>query len=111
MVDHDRVVHHQIHRHQGLDALGVTPHPLGHIAHRGEIGQERHTREVLQHHACNDERDLLGPGGVGLPVREFLDMLLGDFLAIDIAQHGLQHDPHRYRQPADIGEGLGQGGQ
>ena len=111
VVDHHRVVDHQIDRHQRLDSLGILAHLTGHPAHRCQVGQQRHTGKVLKHDTGDDEGDLIDPVGARLPVGELLDMLLGHLLAIDIAQHGLQHDANRDRQALDIREGLGERGQ
>jgi hypothetical protein len=71
-------------------------------AHRSDVGEERHTREILQHDARHDERDFVGPFGDRLPVRELLDMFDGDLLAVVVAQHRFQHDADRNRQPLDL---------
>jgi hypothetical protein len=109
VVDHDGVVHHQVHRHQGLDALGALAHLVGHRAHGGDVGQQRHAGEVLQHHPGHDEGDLVFAAGVGLPVGELPDVFFGDFLAIAVAQHRFQDDPDRDREPLHVdAEGLAQ---
>ncbi|MCY1558347.1 hypothetical protein D9M68_952710 [compost metagenome] len=102
MVDLHRVVDHQVDRHQRLDLLGVLAHLLGHVAHRGQVGQQRHPGEVLQHHAGHDERDLVDTLGIRLPAGELPDVFLGNFLAVAVAQHGFQHDADRYRQAPDV---------
>ncbi|MCY1373071.1 hypothetical protein D9M69_603210 [compost metagenome] len=38
VVDHHRVIHHQVHRHQRLDAFGVLAQALGHAAHGHQVG-------------------------------------------------------------------------
>jgi hypothetical protein len=98
VVDHHRVVHDQVHRHQRLDGLGRLAELLRHAAHGREVGEQRHAREVLEHHARDDERDLLGALRVGHPVRELLDVLRRDLLPVAVAQHRLQHDADRHRQ-------------
>ncbi len=82
----------------GSMRLGVLPSRGGDVAHRGQVGQQRHAGEVLQHHARHDERDLVGALGVGLPVGELPHVLGGDLLAVAVAQHRLQHDAQRHRQ-------------
>jgi len=69
VVDHDGVVHHQIHGHQRLDALGVLAQAFGHTAHGCQIGQQGHAGEVLQHHARNGEGYFVGARDVRLPLR------------------------------------------
>jgi hypothetical protein len=68
VVDHHRVVHHQIHRHQRLDLLGVVAQPLRRAAHRGQVGQQRHAGEILQHHARHHEGNFFRSRRVRLPV-------------------------------------------
>jgi hypothetical protein len=108
VIDHHRVVDDQVHRHQRLDGLGVLAHALRDGPHGGEVGQQRHTGEVLQHDARHYERDLVGAVGDGLPVGKLLDVFGRDLLAITVAKHGFEHDPDRDRQALDVGETLGQ---
>jgi hypothetical protein len=98
VVDHHRVVHHQVHRHQRLDAFGVLAQALGHAAHRREIGQQRHAGKVLQHHARHSKRDLLRARRARLPLRELRHMFRRHALTVAVPQHALQHDAQRHRQ-------------
>jgi hypothetical protein len=111
VVDHHRVVDHQVDRHQRLDRLRVLAHLGGHVAHRGQVGQQRHAGEVLQHDASDDERDLVGALGGRLPAGELLDVLGRHLLAVAVAQHALQHDAHRDRQAVHVRVLLGELGQ
>jgi hypothetical protein len=65
VVDHDGVVDHQVDRHQRLDALGFLPSFERHAAHGGQVGQQRHAGEVLQHHARDDKGDFFAALGLG----------------------------------------------
>ncbi len=94
-----RVVHHQVHRHQRFDHLRIPAHPAGYAAHRGQVRQQRHASEVLEHDARHHERDLLGAGRVWLPAGQLPDMLFGHFFAVDVAQHRFEHDADGNRQP------------
>ena len=111
VVDLHRVVDHQVHGHQRLDHLRVLAHLRGHAAHGGEVGQQRHAGEVLQHDAREDEGDLVGARPRGAPAGELLHVLLGHLLAVDVAQHRLEHDADRDRQALHVGEGLRERGQ
>jgi hypothetical protein len=102
VIDLDRVIHHQVHRHQRFDDLRVFAHRSCGIAHRGEIGEQRHTGEILQHDARHDERDLLGARRVRLPAGELAHMPLGYLFAVAVAQHRFQHDADRNRQARDF---------
>ncbi len=102
VVHHDGVVHHQVHGHQRLDGLGLLAQPGGRAAHGGQVGQQRHAREILQHHARYHEGNLVHALGLGLPVRQLLHMLARHLVAIAVAQHGLQHDAQRHGQSPDL---------
>ena len=63
------MVHDQINRHQGLNALGIFAEVFGDIAHSGKVGKQRHTGEVLQHNAGKNEWNLINSLSIGGPVR------------------------------------------
>ena len=111
VVDHDRVVDHQIDGHQRLDGLGLLAERCGSAAHGSQIGQQRHAGEVLQHDTRNDEGNLVGALGVRLPVGKLLHMLGHHLLAVAIAQHRFEHDAQRHRQAVHIRELLGERGE
>ncbi len=102
VIDLHRMVNHQIHRHQRLDDLRVFAHLRGSIAHRGEVGQQRHAGEILQHDARHHKGNFLGARCVRLPVRQLADVRLAHLLVVVIAQHRFQHDADRNRQPRDF---------
>src|SRR5471032_871063 len=102
VIDGDRVVDHQVDRHQRLDLFRVDAHLVGHVAHRGQVGQQRHAGEVLQHDARHYERDLVGAIAGRRPAGQLLDVFFGDLFAVAIAQHRFQHDADRYRQARDV---------
>ena len=108
VVDHHRVIDHQVDGHQRLDGLGRLAQLGGHAAHGGQVGQQRHAGEVLQHHAGDDERNLVGALRVGRPVRQLFDVLGRNLLPVAIAQHRFEHDANGNRQPVDGRVLLGQ---
>ena len=59
-VDLHRVVHDEVHRHERLDQLRVPAEALHRGAHGGEVHEQRHAGEVLQHDAGDDEGNLRG---------------------------------------------------
>ena len=65
VVDHHRVVDDEVDGHQRLDRLGILAHVGGHVAHRREVGEQRHAGEVLQDDARDHERDLVVRSLVG----------------------------------------------
>ena len=107
VIDHHRVIDHQIDRHQRLNALGVFAQFHRDTSHRRQVGQQRHTGEVLQHHAGDHKRDLMRARRVRLPVCHLRDVLWRDAQAVAMAQDGLQHDAQRDGQALEVGELLG----
>ena len=87
VVDLHRVIDDEIDRDQRLDQLGVSAHALRDPSHRGEIAQQRHAGKVLKHDPGDDERDFVGARCGRCPARELADVILGDFLAVAVAQY------------------------
>jgi len=92
------VITNEIDRNERIDLLGVTPQRLHGIAHGREIDHRRHAGKVLHQHARRAKRDLAFRG-LGLePLRNRLDIFLGDRAAILVAQQILQQHFHGKRQ-------------
>ena len=101
-VDLDRVVDHQLGRHERVDLRGIAAE-IGHrVAHRGEVDDRGHAREVLHHHARGREGDLLRRLGAVVPGGDRLDVLLADADAVLVAQDVLEQDLERERQARDV---------
>ena len=96
-----RVVDHQVDRHQRFDELGVAALLHCHVTHRGQVGEQRHAGEVLQHHTGDHEGDLGSALCGRLPVGQFTHVGFGHFLTVAVAQHRFEHDADRYRQARD----------
>ena len=93
-----RMVDDEINRHQRVDLLGIAAERLHGVAHRGKIDDGRNTGEILHQHARGAERDL-ALGGLGLePLRDRLDVLLGDRAPILVAQQIFEQHLERERQ-------------
>ena len=75
-------------------------------AHGGEIDEQRHAGEVLEHDAGDDEGDFEIAGSLGVVVGEVLDVLVGDLEAVVVAEQGFEHDPDGDRQAGDVRETL-----
>ena len=73
-------------------------------AHGGEIDQQRHAGEVLQDDAGHDEGNFLVRGRLGVPIGQGLDVLLGDFFAVAIAEHRFEDDADGDGEPRDLPE-------
>ena len=75
MVNHHRVVYHQIHRRQGIDFIGVATCLLHGLAHRRQIHHRRHTRKVLHQHPSRSVLDFLLAGLVLQPCSYGFDVI------------------------------------
>jgi hypothetical protein len=76
------VVYHQVDRHERLYEPRLLIHAGHGGAHGGQVHKKRHPCKVLEDDARDGERNLGGAFGVGLPVCQRADVVLGDALAI-----------------------------
>ena len=83
--DH-RVIDHQVGRRQRIDLLGVAAQITDRLTHGGQVDDARHTGEVLHDHAGGRVLDLDAGLGRRVPVRNRLDVVLGDVAAVLVAQ-------------------------
>jgi hypothetical protein len=72
------VIDHELGRHEGIDLVLVSAHVADRVADCREVDDRRHTGEVLHQYARGRECNLLGRLGLGVPLGEQLDLLLGD---------------------------------
>ena len=106
------MVDHEIDGHERLDDLRVPFQARDDRPHCGEIDKQRHAREILQDDAGDNERDFLLRGRFGVPVGQGAHVALGHLLAVDIAQHGFEHDANADRQSRNLADTSGlQGGK
>ena len=105
VVDHHRMVDDEVDRDERLDRLRVLAHVGGDVAHRGEVGEQRHAGEVLQHDARDDERDLVGARARSAPSwRAPSRALRVTFLPSQLRSTAFEHDADRHRQPRDLAD-------
>ena len=104
------MVDHQFDRCQRIDQAGIAAEGDHGVAHRGQVDDTGDAGEVLQDHARRHEGDLGIRFGLGIPVGDRADALVGDIDAVFVAQQVLQQDLHRIRQLAQI-EALAKLGQ
>ena len=97
-IDLHTVVNDKVNRNEWLDHLGVFAHGMNGGAHGGEIDEQWHAGEVLQHDAGDGEWDFVVAGGFGVPVGQVFDVSFGDLLAVQIAQKRLEHDADGNRE-------------
>ena len=108
--DH-RVVDHQVGRGQRVDLLRVAAQIADGLPHGGEVDDAGNAGEVLHDDACGRVLDFDARLGLGIPLGDRLDVVLGDVAAVFVAQQVLGEDfqavgkllGSRYRvQPVDL---------
>ena len=105
LVDHHRVVDHQIDRVQRVDLLRVAAKRLDAVAHGGEVDNGGNAGEVLHQHARRAIGDFARVlAALGAPLREGLDVVDGDGLAVLEPQHVLEHHFQRGGEAREIAE-------
>ncbi|MCY1442592.1 hypothetical protein D9M71_589670 [compost metagenome] len=98
LVDHHRVVDHQVHRRQGVDTLRVAS-GLGHgRAHGGQVDHRRHAGEVLHQHPRRAVLNLAVTAALVQPLGKGLEVEAGDGLAVLPAQQVFQQYFQRHGQ-------------
>ena len=111
-IDLHGMIHYQVHGYQRLDNLRVFSQSRCCRTHRGQVHQQRHTREILQNDARDNEWDFIMPRRRRLPLRQRAHAGFGDLLSVEIAQHRFQHYAKRDGQARDGAQpGLFQSGQ
>ncbi len=95
--DH-RVVDDQVGRRQRIDLVGVAAQLADGLAHGGQVDDAGHPGEVLHDHPGGGELDLHARVGRGIPVRDGLDVVLGDVGAVFGAQQILGEHLEAVRQ-------------
>ena len=83
--DH-RVVDHQVRRGQRVDLLRVAAQFGDGLTHGGEVDDARHTGEVLHDDAGGRVLNFDARFGLGIPLGDRLDVVLGDVAAVFITQ-------------------------
>ena len=99
-VDHDRVVDHQVHRHQRVHLLRPSAERGDAVPHGSEVHDAGHAGEVLHQDAGRLERDFLVGMPLLRPLRDrprILDRVAG---AVFEAQHVFQKYFQADRQPS-----------
>ena len=91
-VDDHRVVDHQVRRRQWVDLLGIAAQIGDGLAHGGQVDDARHTGEVLHDNACGRVLDFDAGLCLGVPLRDRLDVILGDVAAVLVAQQVFGED-------------------
>jgi hypothetical protein len=95
------VIDDEVNGHERLDDRGILTESRDCRAHGGEIHEKRDTSEILKNDTCDDEGNLFGPLGVGIPVGESANVVFLDLLSIEVAEHGFQDDANAHGKPGD----------
>ena len=93
LVDLHGVVDDEVGRRERIDLLRVSAERHERLAHRGEVDDRGHAREVLQEDARGREGDLLLGRDLRVAVREREDVLLRDRAPVLVAEQVLEKDP------------------
>lgn len=93
------VIDDQIDGHEGFDHPRIFAHAGDGRAHGGQIHQQGNPCEILQNNSRHDKRNLMDTGLGGFPLRQIAHVLRGDFQAIAISQHRLEHDADGHWKP------------
>jgi hypothetical protein len=100
------MVDHQVNRHQGVDALGVSSQASDRGAHGSQIDDSRDAGEILHDHPRRAKRQTRPVLRFRLPIGQIDHILAGDLLLITLAQERFQHDPQGERQPAQLDQAI-----
>ena len=104
LVDLDGVVDDQVRGHQRVDARGVAAEGRHRVAHRGEVHDRGHAREVLEDDARGQERHLGLARAARAPRGQGPHVVLGDDVAARMPEHVLEQDLDRHRGPVEVRE-------
>jgi hypothetical protein len=97
-----RVVDHQLGRDEGIDALGVAPHPGDGGAHRRQVDHRRHAGQILHQHPGRHEGKLLVPRLLRCPPGQGGHVGLRGGAVLDVAEDVLKQHLDRKRQPVEV---------
>jgi hypothetical protein len=97
-VGDDRVVDDELGRRERVDLRGIAAEVTDGLAHRGEVDDARHTREVLHEHAGRGELDFHARVGGSIPLAQRPDVGGRDVRAVLGPQQVLEQDLQAERQ-------------
>ncbi len=106
VVHHHRVVDDEVDRHARVDAVRVAAEAVHRRAHRRKVHHGRDARKVLKQHARGHERDLFRRRGGRVVGGELAHVLLGDEVAVALAQERFEEHLDRERHRTDALEPL-----
>ncbi len=111
LVHHHRVVDHQVHRREGVDAAGVTVQPTHGVPHGGQIHHRRHAGEVLHQDPGWAKGHLVIGAAALLPGGQGLEVVHGHRLAVLVAQQVFHQHLEGEGQPGEVPQAFRRGGQ
>ena len=113
IIDLNRVIDHQIDRHQRLNQLGVFVQRGHRRTHGRQIDQQGYAGKILQDNPGHGERNFCRPGVVGSPAGEIAHVAFLNTRPVVVAQHRFEHDADADRQARYLAQAmafqLGQG--
>jgi hypothetical protein len=96
------VIDDQVDRDEGIDRARIAPEPLDRVAHRRQVDDRGHAREVLHKHPGGLERDLLRGLGLGVPRRDRFHVVRPNRVAVLEPERVLEQHLQRVREPRDV---------
>ena len=102
LIDLDGVIDHKLGGRQRVHAFGIAAESRDRLAHRGEVHNTGHAREVLQDDARGREGDLVRRWRAWIPGEQRLDVTLFDVDAVFEAQQIFEQDFQRIRQACHL---------
>ena len=101
-IDLDRVIDHEVGRHERIDPRRVATEVGHRVAHDRQVHHRRDAGEVLEQHARRHERDLRLRRRARAPGEQGLDVLLADDAGAGMSEQVLEQDLDRHRQAVEI---------
>ena len=102
IIDHHRMIYHQIHRRQRVDAVGIAAQVDHRLAHGGQIDDGGHAGKILHQHPGRAIGDFpVGPAFLD-PVGDGAHVIRGHGPSIFVPKQIFQQDLQRHRQAGYI---------
>jgi hypothetical protein len=101
-VDLHGVVDDEVDGHERVDLLGIAAGAFHGGAHGGEVDDGGNAGEILQHHPRDLERHFDRVGFFRVPRGQAVDVFLGDFEVVGVAQAAFQEHLDGKRQLVDV---------
>ncbi len=102
LIDHHRVVDHQVYRHQWIDLRRIGAAGDHRVAHRGKVDDRGNAGEILHQHPCRSIGDFPVRAPCLQPRGDRVDIVDTDGAAILPTEQVLEQHLERIRQLRDV---------